>query len=252
MPISTVYKVIIKTLRLHAYKVQIVHVLEPDVRPRRIAFATDLLRRIEDDAEFLKSIMFSDEASFHLSGIVNRHNVRIWGSENPHEYRETQRDSPKVNVWCGLMHDRVIGLFVFTEKTVLSVVYLDMLENFVFPQLEELQPHVSLQQDGATPHWGTIVRSSLNGHFTGRWIGRGGPIPWPPRSPDITPLGFFLWGFVKDNVYRRRVSNIDDLKARITTAIASVDADMLTGTWHEIEYRLDILRATKGAHVEVH
>ncbi|KFM68034.1 hypothetical protein X975_05352, partial [Stegodyphus mimosarum] len=174
--------------------------------------------------------MFSDEAFFHFSGIVNRHNVRIRGSENPREYSEAQRDSPKVNVWCGLMHDRVIGHFFFTEKMDSSVVYLDKLENFVFPQLEELQPHVFfLQQDGAPPHWGTIVRSSLNDHFTGRGIGRGGPIPWPPRSPDITPLDFFLRGFVKYNVYRRSVSNIDDLKARITTAIASVDADMLAG-----------------------
>ncbi|KFM61029.1 hypothetical protein X975_23527, partial [Stegodyphus mimosarum] len=227
MPISTVYKVIKKKLRLHAYKVQNVQVLEPDDRPSRMAFATDMLRRIEDDDEFLKRIMFSDEASVHLSSIVNRHNVRIWESENHHEYRDAQRDSPKVNVCCGLMHDRVIGPFVFTEKTVSSAVYLDMLENFVFPQLEELQPNAFLQQDGAPPHWGTIVRSSLNDHFTGRLVGRGGPIPWPPRSPDITPLNFFLWEFVKDNVYRRSVSNIDDLKARITTAIASVDADMI-------------------------
>ncbi|KFM78615.1 hypothetical protein X975_09761, partial [Stegodyphus mimosarum] len=127
-----------------------------------------MLRTIDDDAEFLKRIMFSDKASFHLSAIVNRHNVCIWGSENPHEYCEAQRDSPKVNVWCGLIHDRVIEPFFFTEKTVSSVVYLDMLENFVFPQLEELQPHVFLQQDGTPPHWGTIVRSSLNDHFTGR------------------------------------------------------------------------------------
>ena len=76
--------------------------------------------------------------------------------------------------------------------------------------------------------------------------------PWPLRPSDTTPLDFFLWGFVKDNVYRRRVSNIDDLKARITTAIASVDADMLAASWHEIDYRLDILRAMKGAHVKVH
>ncbi|KFM65601.1 ATP-binding cassette sub-family C member 9, partial [Stegodyphus mimosarum] len=37
-----------------------------------------------------------------------------------------------------------------------------MLENFVFKQLEGLQPHVFLQQDGAPPHWGNIVRSSLS------------------------------------------------------------------------------------------
>ncbi|KFM73977.1 hypothetical protein X975_13500, partial [Stegodyphus mimosarum] len=220
--------------------------------PRKMAFATNILRRIEDDAEFLKRIMFSDEASFHLSGILNPHNVRIWGFENPHEYREAQRDSPKVNVWCGLMRNRVIAPFFFTEKTVSSVVYLDMLENFVFTQLGELQPHIFLQQDGAPPHWDSMARSSLNDHFTGRWIGRGGPIPWPPISPDITPLDFFVWGFVKANVYRRRVSNIDDLKARITTVITSVDANVLAGTWRENEYRLDILRAKKGAHVEVH
>ncbi|KFM67202.1 hypothetical protein X975_24764, partial [Stegodyphus mimosarum] len=171
--------------------------------------------------------MFSDEASFYLSGIANRHNVRIWGCVNPREYREAQRNSPKVNVWCGQIHDRVIWPFLFTEKTVSSVVYLDILENFVFRQLEELQPHVLLQQDGAPPHWVTIVRSTLNDYFTGRWIGQAGPIPWPPRSPDITPLDFFLRGFVEDNVYRRRVSNMDDLKARMRTAIASVDADLL-------------------------
>ncbi|KFM68972.1 hypothetical protein X975_03850, partial [Stegodyphus mimosarum] len=98
-----------------------------------MAFAIDMLRKIEDDAEFLKRIMFSDEASFHLSGIVKHHNVCIWVSENPHEYREAQRHTLKVNVWCGLMHDRVIGPLFFTEKTVSSVVYLDMLENFVLP-----------------------------------------------------------------------------------------------------------------------
>ncbi|KAG8296099.1 hypothetical protein J6590_065086 [Homalodisca vitripennis] len=41
------------------------------------------------------------------------------------------------------------------------------------------------------PHWGKIVRDYLNDTFPGRWIGRDGPIPWPPRSPDITPLDFF-------------------------------------------------------------
>ena len=80
---------------------------------------------------------------------------------------------------------------------------------------------------------------------------------WAKRSNSLATqitslLDFLLWGFVKDNVYRRRVSNIDDLKARIKTTIASVDADMLATFWREIDYRLDILRATKGTHVEDH
>ncbi|GBM22387.1 hypothetical protein AVEN_131502-1 [Araneus ventricosus] len=145
MPVSTVRKVLRKILRLYAYKVRIAQALESDDRSRRAYFATDMLRRIDDDSEFLNRIMFSDEACFRLSGIINRHNVRIWGSETPHKYREVQRHSPKVNVWCGFMYDRVIGPFFFTEKTLTSVIFLDMLGNFAFPQIEKLHPHDLLQ-----------------------------------------------------------------------------------------------------------
>jgi len=40
--------------------------------------------------------------------------------------------------------------------------------------------------------------------------------------------------------------------ARITDAFGTVTEDMLENTWREIDYRLDVLRVTKGAHVEVY
>jgi len=89
--------------------------------------------------------------------------------------------------------------------------------------------------------------------FPNRWIGRGGPTPWPPRSPDITPpLDFFLWGYVKNKVFSTPVPDITNLKARIPDAFATITEDMLENTWREIDYRLDVLRATKGAHIEVY
>ena len=63
------------------------------------------------------------------------------------------------------------------------------------------------------------------------------------------PLDFYLWGYVKDKVFSTPVPDITNLKAKITDAFAE---DMLENTWREIYYRLDVLRATKGAHVEVH
>ena len=48
------------------------------------------------------------------------------------------------------------------------------------------------QIDGAHVHWGLNVRAFLNATFPERWIGRDGPTPWPPRSPDINPLDFFV------------------------------------------------------------
>ena len=70
-----------------------------------------------------------------------------------------------------------------------------MLELNVAPQLGEFQPWIIFQQDGAPPHWGSHVRRLLDVTFPNRRIGRDGPTPWPPQSPDITPpLDFFLWG----------------------------------------------------------
>ena len=71
--------------------------------------------------------------------------------------------------------------------------------------------------------------------------------PWPPRSPDITPIDFFLWRYVKDKVFSTPVPDISNLKARITDAFATITEDMLENTWKENDCRLDVLRATKGA-----
>ena len=61
-----------------------------------------------------------------------------------------------------------------------------------------------------------------------------------------------LWGYVKDIVYRTKIRDITDLKQRIANAIATIDEAMLQRTWQDIEYRLDLLRATHGAHIEVY
>ena len=98
MPRSTVHKVLHTRLRLHAYKLQLVQELKPNDRPQREAFATEILSRIDEDNDYLKHVVFSDEATFHTCGKVNRHNVRIWRSE--HVAIEHERDSPKLNVWC--------------------------------------------------------------------------------------------------------------------------------------------------------
>jgi len=84
------------------------------------------------------------------------------------------------------------------------------------------------------------------------FVGRDGQTPWPPRSPDITPLDLLLWGCVKDKVFSTPVPDITNLKARITDAFVTITEDMLENTWRETDYRLDILRATEGAHVEMY
>jgi hypothetical protein len=52
-------------------------------------------------------------------------------------------------------------------------------------------------------------------------------------------------------LFTRPVTSLDELKLRIVAVIETVTPQMLENTWREIEYRLDILRAMKGEHVEV-
>jgi hypothetical protein len=64
------------------------------------------------------------------------------------------------------------------------------------------------------------------------------------------PSGLFLWGYVKEKVYSTPIPDTDTLKARIRDALARVAEAMLEETWREIEYRLDVLRATNRTHVQ--
>ena len=50
--------------------------------------------------------------------------------------------------------------------------------------------------------------------FPNRWIGRDVPTTWPPRSPDINPLNFLLWRYVKDKVFSTPVADITNLEGK--------------------------------------
>ena len=66
-------------------------------------------------------------------------------------------------------------------------------------------------------------------------------------GPNLTPCDFFLWGYIKDRVFVLPLPvSLNGLKQRITTAVASVDEDMLRSVWTELDYRIDICRVTKG------
>lgn len=138
-------------------------------------------------------------------------------------------------VWAGIMNQEVIGPYFF-DGTVDGDTYLEMLGNYLLPELHSrgIDPNeIYFQQDGAPPHFRRDVRYWLDENFP-NWIGRAGPIPWPARSPDLTPLDFFLWGYIKHRVYQNQPSNMNDLK-NVQSAIV---------------HRIKLCREKNGAHIE--
>ena len=76
-------------------------------------------------------------------------------------------------------------------------------------------------------------------------------MPWPPRFLDLTLCDFFLLGFVKRLIYVLTLpKDVDELKARITEAVAAIDNTMLERVWQELDSRLDVCRVTNDAHIE--
>jgi hypothetical protein len=86
----------------------------------------------------------------------------------------------------------------------------------------ETRVGIFFQQDGASPHFGLQVAAYLNQRYESRWIGRRGPVPCPPRSPDLTPIDFFLWDPVEGVTYRTNVHTTDKLGYRIMDAAAYI------------------------------
>lgn len=169
-----------------------------------------------------------EEATFHASGTVNQHKCRIWSYENPHITGELERDSAKVNVWVSLMHDMLIGPFFVSEETVTKILYLDMLELFMLPQLP---PQTVFQHDRALPHFIPIIKHHLDCEMPVSWIVRGGQINLYPQFPDLAPLDLCLRSYVKNITYQNKFTNLQHLKAQIMEAVASVNQTCFVQHW---------------------
>ncbi|GFX97010.1 uncharacterized protein TNCV_1997421 [Trichonephila clavipes] len=92
------------------------------------------------------------------------------------------------------------------------------------------------QHDGAPAHFSADVRSALDTAYPGRWIGRGGPVNWPTRSPYHSCLDFFLWGHMKSLVYASPVDSDESLVARI--AITAGDIREMPGVFANVRHSL--------------
>jgi hypothetical protein len=76
--------------------------------------------------------------------------------------------------------------------------------------------------DGAVVHFNHAVQDVLNNTDHERWICRGGPTVWPPGSPDLNPLDFYLWGHLQSLVYAAPVDNEDTLHHHIVDACQTI------------------------------
>ncbi|GFX29711.1 transposase [Trichonephila clavipes] len=178
-----------------------IHQNDHQAKRRFVEWAQNEIAVVPD---FHKRILFSDEAHFWLNGYVNKQNCRIWSEANPQVYVETPLHPEKLTVWCALWAGGIIGPYFFKNDeghnvTVNGDRYRAMITNFFIPELNNHDvQELWFQQDGATCHTARATIDLLKDTFGDRLISRFGPVNWPPISCDLTPLDYFLWGYVKN------------------------------------------------------
>ncbi|GFV35489.1 DUF4817 domain-containing protein [Trichonephila clavipes] len=125
-----------------------------------------------------------------------------------------------------------------------------MITNFFIPELNNHDvQELWFQQDGATCHTARATIDILKDTFGDHLISRFGPVNWPPRSCDLTPLDYFLWGYVKSLVYADKPQTLDHLEDNIRRVIADIRPQMLEKVIENWTSRLDYIRASRGSHM---
>lgn len=182
-----------RKLHMHAYKMSVAQELLFLDHRKRLEYCHGFNENLNDD-NMLNLTFFSDEAWCYLSGYVISQNFRTWSTENPHSFVETSPHPQKNGVWVAMSRRRIVGPIFFNETINAERYRRIILDPFIEQLHDDELTNGYFQQDGATAHTANATLDYLKQYFDNRIISRN---RWPARSPDLRPLDFHLFGFLK-------------------------------------------------------
>lgn len=129
--------------------------------------------------------------------------------------------------------------------------YRAMINDFLMPEIEARNLHdIWFQQDDATCHTACETMDLLRSRFGEQFISRFRPVNWPPRSCDITPLDFYLWGYVKSKCFVDKPATIEALEANITEVISEIPNEVLERVIQNLCLRMNESKRSCGQHLK--
>jgi hypothetical protein len=128
--------------------------------------------------------------------------------------------------------------------------YLKILKFFLLPKILRTAEYKKycFQKDGARPHTATSVQTWLSERFGGKFIHKD---LWPPRSSDLNPCDFYLWGYLKSVVYNPLPKTLNELKANIEREIKNISKNLLKSTFLNFQKSCELVISAEGGHIEI-
>ena len=244
---GTCQTIVKKDLNMHPYKMQSYQALLPADHPRRLAYCRWIVNNLMND-DLLNLTFFSDEAWFHLSGYVNSQNMRMWSTDNPHVFTETPLHAQKIGVWMAVSRRRIIGP-IFFDFTVNAERYRNnFLAEFVQQLHDDELQYGYFQQDGATAHTTLENIAFLREFFDDRLISLHTEIEFPPRSPCLTIMDYFVFPYLKNKIFATPIHNLKELQQRIVQQCATITPEMLQNAFYSMMRRANLCIEQNGGH----
>lgn len=225
----------------------------------RQAFCMWASCRLLADQLFYRQIFFSDEAEFWVDGTVRKHNCYFVSGENRlNEAPSLTTQKQRVTVWCGIHAGGIIGPYFFQSKggerayPTMRAEYRALITQHLLGQKvlgADEESRMWFQQDDAPCHEGTgpMLKTMLKDKF----ISSNGPVHWPPRSCDLTPMDYFLWGYLRTLVYaEEKPRTVDELIMKIRQAIATIDVNMLEAVFKHWSCRIHCVLLCCRCHLD--
>ena len=121
---------------------------------------------------------------------------------------------------------------------------------FFFTIIDDIDVNdMRFQQDDATSHITTKTLNLLRTKFSDPIISHNSAINWPSRSCDLTPLDYFLSGYVKDQIYADNPQSIDALKANIRRVISDIEPQLCNNAIQSCVEKINVCKRGHRGHL---
>jgi hypothetical protein len=235
----TVMRIIKNNLSLKPYKRVLVPALTTAHINKRLSFFHWIKNRYS--VTDCRKILFSDEKIFDQDGQLNRQNDRVYAASRSEAnlnmgLRPTHKFPFKVMVWIGITYNGVCQLFIVPQKEKMcSTIYCKKVLPIVKRDgLKLIGDDFIFQQDGATCHTSKMTIENIKN----MGINVLPPDIWPPNSPDLNPLDYFMWNEIENRIKFKKCENRDDLIKNIKKAVRLIPQKMIQESIDQFRPRL--------------
>ena len=247
----TIRTVVHQDIRYKSYVMRKCQFVSAKTQENRHMRSKRLLNKVKNPHEQGMFWFFSDEKNFDQDQKNNRRNDR-WLCADPSEVpRVMHTKFPATVMVLGVVSSEghVMPPYFFPQGLRVNAAgYLDVLKAVVKPWIDKVsngRPYV-FQQDSAPSHKAIVTQDWLSENFHDHVT----PNMWPPNSPDLNPMDYYVWSVVERETNRHPHNTIASLKAAIVQVMSEMNKDHLISACRRFRPRLEAVIEAKGGFIE--